>query len=496
MADVIDQAVFIGGADDGEAQSLLLKRANRHGLVAGATGTGKTITLQILAEGFSEAGVPVFAADVKGDLSGVAAPGSETHKLHDKLLARAEKIGFEDYAYRAAPTIFWDLFGEQGHPVRATVSEMGPMLLARLLDLNETQEGVLTIAFQIADDEGWKLLDLQDLRALLVFVSENRKEISAEYGNVSTASVGAIQRRLLVLEREGAEQFFGEPALDLRDFMRTDRSGRGMVNILAADRLMGSPRLYSTFLLWLLSELFEELPEVGDPDKPALVFFFDEAHLLFDSAPKALLEKIEQVAKLIRSKGVGVFFVTQNPRDIPDGVLAQLGTRVQHALRAYTPSERRAVRAAADSFRENPAFDTETVLTELGVGEALVSTLDDKGRPTMVARTLVRPPSSQIGPLEERERRDILRNSPVARTYDDPVDRESAYEILERRREELERREAQAAEREERERSRRSRGRGGTVSSIGRSAARSAATQFSRSLVRELIRGIMGVFRR
>ncbi len=498
MADVIeDEAVFIGGADDGAAQALLLKRANRHGLVAGATGTGKTITLQILAEGFSEAGVPVFAADVKGDLSGIAASGAAEHKLHDKLLARAEKIGFEDYGYRASPTIFWDLFGEQGHPVRATVEEMGPMLLARLLDLNETQEGVLTIAFQISDDEGWKLLDLQDLRALLVFVAENRKEISAEYGNVSTASVGAIQRRLLVLEREGAEQFFGEPALDLRDFMRTDRSGRGMVNILAADKLMGSPRLYSTFLLWLLSELFEELPEVGDPDKPALVFFFDEAHLLFDSAPRALLEKIEQVAKLIRSKGVGVFFVTQNPRDIPDGVLAQLGTRVQHALRAYTPSERRAVRAAADSFRENPAFDTETVLTELGVGEALVSTLDDKGRPTMVARTLVRPPSSQIGPLTERERRDILRDSPVARTYDDPVDRESAYEILERRREELERRAAEAAEREERERDRSSRSRrSGSASSIGRSAARSAATQFSRSLVRELVRGLMGVFRR
>lgn len=496
-------AIFIGGADDDTAQELLLKRANRHGMVAGATGTGKTVTLQILAQGFSDAGVPVFAADVKGDLSGVAVAGSETHKLHEKLVSRAEKIGLDPFEYDAAPTIFWDLFGEQGHPVRATITEMGPLLLARLMDLNETQEGVLTIAFEVAEDEGWPLLDLKDLRALLVYISDSRKEISSEYGNVSTASVGAIQRRLLVLEREGAEEFFGEPALDLRDFMRTTRDGRGYVNILAADKLMGSPRLYSTFLLWLLAELFEELPEVGDPDKPSLVFFFDEAHLLFSEAPRALLEKIEQVVKLIRSKGVGVFFVTQNPRDIPENVLAQLGTRVQHALRAYTPSERRAVKAASDSFRPNPAFDTEETITQLGVGEALVSTLDDRGAPTMVARTLIRPPASRLGPIEPSERRDIMGQSPVARLYDEAADRESAYEMLERRREELERRAAETAAREERERERerdsrrtRTRRRSSSGTSIARSAARSAATQFTRSIARELVRGILGAFRR
>ena len=349
----MSESIFLGsgGAEQNEAQSLLLSRANRHGLVAGATGTGKTVTLQILAQGFSDAGVPVFCADVKGDLSGISQAGSETHKLHDALHKRANTIGLEPYDYASAPTIFWDVFGEKGHPVRTTISEMGPTLLARLLQLNETQEGVLTIAFEVADANDLLLLDLKDLRKLLIFVSENRAAIGQEYGNVSPASVGAIQRRLLVLDREGGELFFGEPALRLSDILRTTTEGKGYVNVMDATRLINSSRLYCTFLLWLLSELFEEMPEVGDPDKPKLVFFFDEAHLLFDSAPKPLLEKIEQVVKLIRSKGVGVFFVTQNPRDIPDSVLAQLGNRIQHALRAYTPAERRAVRAAAESFR-------------------------------------------------------------------------------------------------------------------------------------------------
>ncbi|MGD2131505.1 MAG: DUF853 family protein [Maricaulaceae bacterium] len=493
-------SVFIGGADDGP-QSLLLKRANRHGLIAGATGTGKTVTLQILAQGFSDAGVPVFAADVKGDLSGIGVAGAETHKLHDKLVARAQKIGLDSFDYAAAPTVFWDLLGKQGHPVRATVSEMGPLLLARLLDLNEVQEGVLTIAFELADDEDMLLLDLKDLRALLTFISENRKDIGARYGNVSPASVGAIQRRLLVLEREGAEAFFGEPALRLADFMRTDLNGKGIVNILAADKLMASPRLYSTFLLWLLSELFEELPEVGDPDKPRLVFFFDEAHLLFSQAPKALIEKVEQVVKLIRSKGVGVFFVTQNPRDVPDSVLAQLGARVQHALRAYTPSERRAVKAASDSFRPNPAFDTETTITQLGVGEALVSTLDEKGAPSVVARTLIRPPSSRLGPATAAERKALIAESPVAGQYDKPVDRESAYEILQKRMEDAAKEEAKAEERAAKEkargkRSRSSRSRRGGRQSYTEAAVKSALRTASSSLARQLVRGILGGFRR
>jgi len=500
----MSDSVFIGGADEGP-QSLLLNRANRHGLIAGATGTGKTVTLQILAQGFADAGVPVFAADVKGDLSGIGVAGSQDHKLHDKLIARAEKIGLEGYEYEAAPTVYWDIFGKQGHPVRATVSEMGPLLLARMLDLNDTQEGVLTIAFELADDEDMLLLDLKDLRALLFFISQNTKDISGRYGNVTTASIGAIQRRLLVLEREGAESFFGEKALDLKDFMRTDLSGRGIVNVLAADKLMRSPRLYSTFLLWLLSELFEELPEVGDPDKPKLVFFFDEAHLLFSHAPRALLEKIEQVVKLIRSKGVGVFFVTQNPRDIPDAVLAQLGMRIQHALRAYTPSERKAVRAASDSFRPNPAFKTETVITELGVGEALVSTLDAQGVPSVVARTLIRPPASRLGPATQDERRELISRSPVAGVYDDVIDRESAYEILEKRREDAAEAAEKAAAREEREdereqrnrqRSPRRRRRRSGRQSYGEAAIKSALRTASSGLVREIVRGLLGSFRR
>lgn len=505
----MDGAIFIGGADDGSAQHLLLKRANRHGLVAGATGTGKTVTLQIMTQGFADAGVPVFCADVKGDLSGICVPGSTTHKLHDKLVARAEKIGLENFDYKSAPTVFWDLFGKKGHPVRTTISEMGPTLLARLMDLNNTQEGVLTIAFEIAEQENLLLLDLKDLRALLVFMAKNASDISADFGNVTRASVGAIQRRLLVMDRDGAEQFFGEPALEFRDFMRTDFDGRGSVNVLDATTLIQNPRVYAIFLLWLLSELFEELPEVGDPDKPRLVFFFDEAHLLFKYAPQALLDTIEQVVKLIRSKGVGVYFVTQNPRDIPDAVLAQLGNRVQHALRAYTPNERKAVRAAAASFRPNPAFDTEDTITQLGVGEALVSTLDEKGRPNMVARTLIRPPSSRLGPATEAERQAAMADSPVAGRYDREVDRDSAYEALERRREaaaeqqeRLEAEEAKDAKREtaakRRTSSRRTpaRRRSSGRQSYGEAAVKTVLRQASRQITRELVRGLLGGFLR
>ncbi|MCT8971272.1 DUF853 domain-containing protein [Microbaculum marinisediminis] len=403
-----------------------LRYANRHGLVTGATGTGKTVTLQILAEGFSNAGVPVFCADVKGDLSGIAAAGEPK----DFLLKRAETIGLTDYRFQATPTIFWDLFGDQGHPVRTTVTEMGPLLLSRLLELSEAQEGALNIAFRLADDEGLAILDLKDLRSLLEYLASVGSEITTSYGNVTKQTIGAIQRRLLVLENQGAEYFFGEPALEIADLMRTDRDGRGIVNVLAADKLISSPRLYATFLLWLLSELFEELPEVGDPDKPKLVFFFDEAHLLFDDAPDALIDKVEQVVRLIRSKGVGVYFVTQNPLDVPDKVLAQLGNRVQHALRAYTPREQKAVKTAADTFRPNPDFDTARVITELGVGEALVSTLEEKGVPSVVQRTLIRPPASRLGPLDERERAAAILSSPVSGIYDTARDRESAYEIL------------------------------------------------------------------
>lgn len=499
-------SIFIGGAD-GVAQNLLLKRANRHGLIAGATGTGKTVTLQILAEGFSNAGVPVFAADVKGDLSGIGVAGSADHKLHPKLLSRAEKIGLEDYGYAASPTVFWDVFGELGHPLRTTVSEMGPLLLSRLLDLNDTQEGVLNIAFQIADDDGLLLLDLKDLRALLAHVSDRRSELSRSYGNVSPASVGAIQRRLLVLEREGLDHFFGEPALNLADMMRVDSEGRGHVNIMDATKLINNPGLYSTFLLWLLAELFEELPEVGDPDKPGLVFFFDEAHLLFNDAPKALLEKIDQTVKLIRSKGVGVYFVTQNPRDLPESVLAQLGNRIQHALRAYTPNERRAVKAAAGSFRANDAFDTEDTITQLGVGEALVSTLDDKGAPSVVQRTLIRPPSSRLGPILADERRGLIQGGPLMGVYDTEVDRESAYEHLERRAAALAQEEEAAARREEAEKRRAERSRATrrtptrrTTTRRRRSSAQttinSVLRQSSNTLVREIVRGIFGSLRR
>ncbi|MCX7565505.1 DUF853 family protein [Sulfitobacter sp. F26169L] len=424
--------LFIGGGgpDYGIKQYLSLKYANRHGLVAGATGTGKTVTLQIMAEGFANAGVPVFLSDVKGDLSGLAAAGDPDHKLHDPFTERAEKIGFTDFSYDAFPVTFWDLFGEQGHPVRTTVSEMGPLLLGQLLGLSEAQEGILNIAFRVADEDGMALLDLKDLQALLVWIGENAKELSLRYGNVSSASIGAIQRRLLVLENQGGNKLFGEPALALSDLMRTDADGRGMINILASDKLMGAPKLYATFLLWLLSELFEELPEVGDADKPKLVFFFDEAHLLFDDAPKALVDKVEQVARLIRSKGVGVYFITQNPADVPEDILGQLGNRVQHALRAFTAKDQKELRLAARTYRDNPAFSTEEAIREVGVGEAVTSMLQPKGVPGVVERTLIRPPSSQLGPITDAQRSALMAASDMAGKYDTPLDRESAFEIL------------------------------------------------------------------
>jgi uncharacterized protein len=425
-----ESGLFIGMGEDGEPQRLVLKRANRHGLIAGATGTGKTVTLQGLAESFSAAGVPVFVADVKGDLAGIAMAGSPTHPAHEALTRRAEDIGLSDFSYADNPVIFWDLFGEQGHPIRTTVSEMGPLLLARLMDLNETQEGVLSIAFRVADEEGLLLLNLDDLQSILTFCAENAAQLTSRYGNVTRASVGAIQRQLLQLDAQGGGRFFGEPALEIADFMARDEQGRGYVNLLAADRLMASPRLYATFLLWLLSELFEELPEVGDPDRPKLVFFFDEAHLLFADAPKALVEKVEQVVRLIRSKGVGVYFVTQNPVDIPDTVGGQLGNRVQHALRAFTPKEQRAIRAAAETFRPRPGLAVATAITELRTGEALVSLLQEDGAPSPVARTLVKPPRSRLGPLTAREREVIRSCSPHAGKYEEEVDRESAFEIL------------------------------------------------------------------
>jgi hypothetical protein len=401
---------------------------NRHGLITGATGTGKTVTLQVLSEGFSRAGVPVFAADIKGDLSGIAVAG----EAKEALVKRAADLGLS-FQPDEFPVTFWDVFGEQGHPIRATVSEMGPLLLSRIMQLNDTQEGVLNIAFRVADEQGLALLDLKDLRAILSFVADNAGELQKQYGNVSAATVGTIQRQLLVLENQGAAAFFGEPALDLADFMRTDRDGRGMINILAADKLIDNPRLYATFLLWLLSELFESLPEAGDPPKPKLVFFFDEAHLLFNDAPKPLLEKIEQVVRLIRSKGVGVYFVTQNPLDVPETVLGQLGNRVQHALRAFTPREQKAVKAAAETFRPNPKLNTAQVITELGKGEALVSFLEGNGVPSVVERAMIRPPAARIGPVTPAERSAVIARSPLKGKYDTAVDSESAYEMLQQR---------------------------------------------------------------
>jgi DNA helicase HerA-like ATPase len=405
---------------------LLPRMANRHGLITGATGTGKTVTLQKLAESFASIGVPVFLADVKGDLSGIGATGTAS----PKQLERLASIGIHEFHPRASTAVFWDVFGERGHPVRATISDMGPLLLARLLNLNDTQAGVLQLVFRIADDNGLLLLDLKDLRAMVQYVGENAKTFTTEYGNVSAASIGAIQRNLLTLESQGGDVFFGEPMLDIKDLMQTDAEGRGVINVLAAERLYQSPKLYSTFLLWLLAELFEQLPEIGDPDKPRLVFFFDEAHLLFDEAPKALVDKIEQVVRLIRSKGVGVYFVTQSPADVPDAVLGQLGNRVQHALRAFTPRDQKAVKTAASTMRANPAFDAATAITELGVGEALVSFLDDKGRPDVVERAFIIAPNSRLGPLSDDERQAAIRGSVLYGHYEQVLDRESAYERL------------------------------------------------------------------
>jgi len=498
-------ALFLGQSFEGAAENLLFKRANRHGVVAGATGTGKTVTLQIMAQGFSDAGVPVFCADVKGDLSGVSQPGDVA-----KFGERAGTMGLT-LTGKAAPVVFWDLYGQKGHPVRATVSDIGPVLMARMLELNDVQEGVLTVAFHVADKEGLLLLDLEDLRSLLAYVGENAQTIGREVGNVSPTSVAAIQRALLQLEQQGGKAFFGEPALRLEDMMRTSLDGRGQVNVLAADKLMNSPRLYAAFLLWLLSELFEQLPEIGDPEKPRLVFFFDEAHLLFNDAPKALLEKVEQVVRLIRSKGVGVYFVTQNPADIPDSVLAQLGNRVQHALRAYTPAEQKGLRAAAQSFRTNPAFDTAEAIQGLGVGEALVSTLDDKGAPTVVARTKIRPPDSRLGPATESERAAVMAASPVRGTYDTVVNRESAEEVLKARRAQADRIEAEntaaAAQAKAAEKAARSapapareraapRARASSrqtpMEALTKSVLRTAGT----TITRELLRGVLGSLKR
>ncbi|MGH1356570.1 MAG: helicase HerA-like domain-containing protein [Thalassovita sp.] len=506
--------IFIGGGGENyaEKQGLKLKYANRHGLIAGATGTGKTVTLQIMAEGFSAAGVPVFLSDVKGDLSGLAKAGSPGFKLHDAFSERAGKIGFDDYGYASFPVTFWDMFGQQGHPVRTTVAEMGPLLLSRLLELSEAQEGILNIAFRLADEQGMALLDLKDLQALLVWLGENRKDLSLRYGNISTASIGAIQRRLMVLENQGATNLFGEPALELSDIMRTDVDGRGRINILAADKLMAAPRLYATFLLWLLSELFEQLPEVGDPDKPKLVFFFDEAHLLFEDAPKALVDKVEQVARLIRSKGVGVYFITQNPADVPEDILGQLGNRVQHALRAFTAKDRKELRMAAETYRDNPRFDTEQAIREVGVGEAVTSFLMKKGVPGVVERTLIRPPSSQLGPIDPSERKAVVDTSPIAGKYETLKDRHSAYEILAQRAqdaaraaEESERKEeeAAAAEREFKaarrysgtrvtrstSKPRRSNSRGDT---IGEALGKALVKELKGTTGKRIIRGILG----
>jgi len=475
---------------------LLTNMANRHGVITGATGTGKTVTLQRLAEGFSQRGVPVFMADIKGDLTGVSQPGGGNQKVED----RNKQLGIENVKYEGSPVTLWDVFGKQGHPLRSTVSEMGPLLLARMLQLNDTQEGVLTMAFKIADENGLLLLDLKDLQSMLQFVGENADEFTTKYGNVSKASIGAIQRGLLQLEQQGAEEFFGEPAVKLDDFMQTV-SGRGVLNLLAADQLINSPKVYSTFLLWILSELFENLPEAGDLDKPKMVFFFDEAHILFSDAPPVLVEKVEQVVRLIRSKGVGVYFVTQNPADIPEKVLAQLGNRVQHALRAYTPQEQKGVKAAANSFRENPKVDTEKAITELGVGEVLISMLDEKGVPTMVDRAFVVPPVGHLGPIIPEQRTEVMNTSLVAGIYETDVDRESAFELLQRKAEEklaaqqqAEAQEAAIKQAAVEEKAARAAARAPDTmwESIGKSVARSASSSIGRQIGNQIVRGVLG----
>ncbi len=481
---------------DANDYDLLLNMANRHGVITGATGTGKTVTLQRIAEGFSERGVPVFMADIKGDLTGVSQAGSMSGKIGERLTM----LGFTDAKFEGSPVTLWDVFGKQGHPLRATISEMGPILLARILQLNDTQEGVLALTFKYADDNGMLLLDLKDLQQMLIYVGENADELTTKYGNVSKASIGAIQRGLLQLEQQQGEIFFGEPAVKLDDFMQTV-GGKGVLNLLAADDLINSPKVYSTFLLWLLSELFELLPEAGDLDKPKLVFFFDEAHLLFDDAPKALIDKIEQVVRLIRSKGIGVYFVTQSPADIPDSVLAQLGNRVQHALRAYTPKEQEAVKVAAKSFRENPDVDTVKTITELGVGEVLISLLDEKGIPTMVDRAFVVPPMSQIGPITPEQRAQLISSSLVAGVYEQEIDRESAFEILAKKAEERTALDAQAAAEKEAEKQKAieekaakaaARAPDTLVESITKSVARSASSSIGRQIGNTIVRGVLG----
>ncbi len=466
--------------------AVLPKMANRHGLIAGATGTGKTITLRVMAEQFSRIGVPVFLADVKGDLSGIAKQGGD----RPEPAARAKQMGLADFTFEACPSVFWDVFGLQGHPIRTTISEMGPLLLSRILNLNEVQAGVLTLVFKIADDNGLLLLDLKDLKAMAQFAGDNAAKFKTEYGNISTASIGAIQRGLIALEEQGGSAFFGEPALDLNDFLQTDGKGRGVVNILAADKLMLAPRLYATFLLWMLSELYETLPEVGDPDKPKMVFFFDEAHLLFEDAPKALEDKIEQVVRLIRSKGIGVYFVTQNPLDVPETVLGQLGNRVQHALRAFTPRDQKAVKTAADTFRPNPEFDAAAAITELAVGEALVSVLDAKGSPTIVERALVCPPRSRLAPLSAEERSGIIKESVLFGHYEKAVDRESAYEKLKRRA--VEEKAQEPAEPQGRGRSEPKSETAELFGAMAKSAAHAIGSQIGRQIIRGVLGSILG----
>ena len=481
----MNQSTFLTiGAAGGTPVVQLARMSNRHGLIAGATGTGKTITLQVLAEAFSRLGVPVFAADIKGDLSGLGAAGQPHRKIEERL----SKIPLEDFRQRPYPVIFWDIFGTNGHPIRATVTEMGPLLLSNLLELNDTQSGVLYGAFKLADDQGLLLLDLKDLRALLAWMADSRQILGSDYGHFSAASIGAIQRQLLILEQQGAEHFFGEPVVQLADLMQVDFSGNGVISLFDATRLVRqSPRVYASFMLWLLSELFEQLPEVGDPEKPRLVFFFDEAHLLFDGAPKPLIDKIGQVARLIRSKGVGIYFITQSPLDIPDEILGQLGLKIQHALRAFTPKDRKVIQSVSQSFRSNPELDTQTVLTELGIGEALVSTLDDKGSPAPVARTLIRPPESRIGPIGDDERKERIARSPMAGRYNQLVDRESAYEILKQRAAEQSASTPVSSSNPTPGRGA-GRGRQSPAEAMIKSAARSIGSQ----LGRQLIRGIMG----
>ncbi|VAW45036.1 Uncharacterized protein YjgR [hydrothermal vent metagenome] len=489
------QKFAIGGAD-GVLVEQLAKMSNRHGLITGATGTGKTVTLQILAESFARQGVPVFATDIKGDLSGLSAAGSP----HPKIDERLQKIPLEHFQQRPYSVVFWDIYGENGHPIRSTISEMGPLLLSNLLGLNDTQSGILYGCFKIADDQGLLLLDLKDLRSMLVWMSHNAKSLRGEYGNISSASVGAIQRRLLVLEEQGGEHFFGEPALNLKDLMQVDFSGNGVINLFDATKLMvQSPRVYSSFLLWLLSELFEQLPEVGNPDKPKLVFFFDEAHLLFDQAPKVLIDKIEQVVRLIRSKGVGIYFITQSPLDVPEEVLGQMGLKIQHALRAFTPKDRKVIKSVAASFPPNPDFDTETMITALGTGEALVSILDEKGRPQAVQKTLIRPPESRIGSLTKEERQERIERSPLKGRYDESVDRHSAYEILKERAEERQAQQDELDKQAKDEKNKKTKTKKSTRSSRGSSRqspmeafVKSAARSIGSGLGRKIIRGIMG----